>query len=63
MLKHALESDLIYGGTPATYCFFMMISSESCDRKPYAGLKESNMRCLVTIIIEEMIGQGMKVWV
>lgn len=56
--------------TPATHCFVMMISSASRDRKPYAipiqcfpyaGLKESDMRCLVTNIIKEMIGQGMKV--
>ena len=56
--------------TPATHCFVMMISSALRDRKPYAipiqcfpyaGLKEGDMRRLVTNIVKEMTKEGMEV--
>lgn len=56
--------------TPATHSFVMMISSALRDRKPYAipiqcfpyaGLKESDMRRLVTSIVEVMTREGMQI--
>jgi len=56
--------------TPATHVFIMMISSETRDRKPYAlpvqcipyaGLKETDIRRLVTNLCKEMVALGMKV--
>ena len=56
--------------TPATHMFVMMISSELRNRKPYAvpvqcvpyaGLRESEMRGMVTLLVREMVKVGMKV--
>ena len=56
--------------TPASHMFVMMISSELCDTKPYAlpvqclpyaGLKERDMRHMVTRIVKEMVTIGMAV--
>ena len=56
--------------TPATHVFIMMISSETRDKKPYAlpvqcipyaGLKEADIRRLVTNLCKEMVTLGMKV--
>ena len=50
--------------------FVVLISSELRDKKPYAlpiqclpyaGLKENDMRRIVTNIVKEMVGRGMKV--
>lgn len=55
---------------PATHIFVLMISSELRDKKPYAlpvqclpyaGLKESDIRRIVSELIKEMVAQGMKV--
>lgn len=56
--------------TPATHVFVFMISSALRDKKPYAlpvqclpyaGLKESDMRRMVSALAQEMHNQGMKV--
>ena len=56
--------------TPASHMFVMMISSELRDTKPYAlpvqclpyaGLKERDMRHMVTRIVKEMVTIGMAV--
>lgn len=56
--------------TPATHSFVMMISFALRDRKPYAipiqcfpyaGLKKSDMRRLVTSIVEVMTREGMQI--
>ena len=54
----------------ASHVFVMMISSELRNKKPYAvpiqclpyaGLKETNMRSMVRLVVQEMVKQGMKV--
>ena len=54
----------------ASHIFVMMISSELRNKKsyavpiqclPYAGLKETNMRSMVRLVVKEMVKQGMKV--
>lgn len=56
--------------TPATHMFVLMVSSEWRDHKPYAlpvqcfpyaGLKEKDMRSIVTDLVKEMVGLGMSV--
>ena len=56
--------------TPATHVFVFMISSALRNKKPYAlpvqclpytGLKESDMRRMVSALVQEMHSQGMKV--
>ena len=56
--------------TPATHMFVFMISSALRNRKPYAlpiqclayaGMKEQDMRRLVSAIVKEMVIAGMKV--
>lgn len=55
---------------PATHVFVMMVSSEPRNKKPYAlpvqcvpydGLKESEIRSLVSKLVKEMVRLGMKV--
>ena len=55
---------------PATHIFIFMISSELREKKPYAlpvqcisyaGMKETDIRRLVTELIAEMINHGLKV--
>lgn len=55
--------------TPATHVFVLMVSSETCDKKPYAlpvqcvpycGLKESDLRSLVNNLCKEMKQLGLK---
>ena len=56
--------------TPATHMFVLMVSSEWRDHKPYAlpvqclpyaGLKEKDMRSIITDLVKEMVGLGMSV--
>ena len=56
--------------SPATHVFTFMISSELRNKKPYAlpvqcfpydGLKENDLRRLITQLIKEMVAHGMKV--
>ena len=56
--------------TPATHMFVLMVSSESRSKKPYAlpvqclpyaSLKESDMRCMLTTLVKEMVCLGMTV--
>jgi len=56
--------------TPATHVFVLMVSSDARDRKPYAlpvqclpyaGLKETEVRRLVSDLSREMVSLGMKV--
>lgn len=56
--------------TPASHLFVMMISSELRNHKPYAvpvqcvpyaGLRESDMRRMVSHLVQEMVKMGMKV--
>ena len=56
--------------SPATHIFVLMISSGLRDKKPYAvpvqffpyaGLKEVDMRRIVTQLVKEMVRNGMKV--
>ena len=56
--------------TPATHAFTFMISTELRNKKPYAlpvqcipydGLKESDLRRLITQLVKEMVTHGMKV--
>ena len=56
--------------TPATHIFVLIISSELRDKKPYAvpiqffpyaGLKEVDMRRIVTQLVKEMVRNGMQV--
>jgi len=62
--------------TPATHVFVLMLSSDICDRKPYAlpvqcvpyalpvpyaGFKEVAIRRLITRLCEAMNSYGMKV--
>ena len=55
---------------PATHIFVLMISSDARDKKPYAlpvqwfpytGLKESDIRRIVSELCKKMISLGMKV--
>lgn len=55
---------------PATHIFVLMISSDARDRKPYAlpvqwfpyaGLKEVDLRRLISELCKEMVSLGMKV--
>ena len=55
---------------PATHIFVLMVSSDTRDRKPYAlpvqcvpyaGLKETDVRSLVSSLCKEMVTLGMKV--
>ena len=54
----------------ATCIFVLMVSSDTCDRKPYAllvqcvpysGLKETDVCSLVSSLCEKMVTLGMKV--
>ena len=56
--------------TPASHIFVFMISSESRSKKPYAlpvqcipycGLKETELRRLISDLCKEMTALGMKV--
>ena len=56
--------------SPATHIFVLMVSSDARDRKPYAlpvqclpyaGLKEMEVRRLVSSLCKEMVTLGMKV--
>lgn len=56
--------------TPATHVFVFMLSNDLRDKKPYAqpvqclpyaGLKERDIRSMVTKLVTEMIGHGMQV--
>ena len=56
--------------TPATHVFTFMISTELRNKKPnalpvqcfpYDGLKENDLRRLITQLIKEMVAHGMKV--
>jgi len=56
--------------TPATHVFILMVSSDAHDRKPYAspvqclpyaGLKEKDVRRLVSDLCKTMVSLGMKV--
>ena len=71
--KHLLE--VIHGVfhfkyVAASHIFVMMISSELRNKKPYAlpiqclpyaGLKETNIRSMVRLVVQEMVKEGMKV--
>ena len=56
--------------SPATHIFVLIISSELRDKQPYAvpvqffpyaGLKEVDMRRIITQLVKEMVRNGMKV--
>lgn len=69
-IPQLLQGVYRYKCTAATHCFMIMISSAVRDRKPYAtpvqcfpyaGLNESDMRCVVSDIVREMKNVGMQV--
>ena len=69
-LQEVVKGVFRFKRTPATHIFVLIISSELRDKKPYAvpiqffpyaGLKEVDMRRIVTLLVKEMVCNGMKV--
>ena len=69
-LQEVVKGVFRFKRTPATHIFVLMISSGLRDKKPYAvpiqffpyaGLKEVDMRRIVTQLVKEMVRNGMKV--
>ena len=69
-LREIIKGLYRFKRTPASHVFVLMISSALREKKPYAllvqcvpygGLKEVDMRRLVTTLVQEMHSQGMKV--
>ena len=69
-LQDVVKGAFRFKRTPAAHIFLLMISSELRNQKPYAvpvqclpyaGLKESEMRRMVTMLVQEMNRLKMKV--
>ena len=67
VLERSYKGGFHFKRIPATHVFLLMVSSELRNHKPcavpvpYSGLKESDIRRLVTMLVQEMIHLGMKV--
>ena len=69
-LQDVIKGVFRWRRSPATHMFVLMISSELRNKKPYAvpvqcipyaGIRESDIRQLINLLIKEMVGIGMKV--
>ena len=69
-LQEVVKGVFRFKRTPAMHIFVLMISSELCNKKPYAvpvqfflyaGFKEVDMRRIVTQLVQEMVCNEMKV--
>ena len=69
-LQDVIKGVFRWRRSPATHMFVLMISSELRNKKPYAvpvqcipyaGMRESDIRQLINLLIKEMVGIGMKV--